>query len=92
MPPPTPLLDGYPTFTANSPDSSYRPQVSMRLRMIRAWSASMSRSPVAGSTPRLDSTSAKWAMSSAVTYREHMRKYTSSVSPTSPSSILVAFR
>ena len=38
IPPPTPLLDGMPTRTANSPEPSYIPQVNMSvLTILTAW-------------------------------------------------------
>lgn len=50
-PPPTPLLAGKPTVSANSPEPSYIPQIAIVALTYLAYSAGNSRSPVCGCTP-----------------------------------------
>lgn len=51
IPPPTPLLDGIPTRTANSPERSYMPQVSIRVFNVRTIFLSRRRFPVVVEIP-----------------------------------------
>ena len=74
MPPPTPLLAGKPTVMANSPEPSYIPQVSISARMALALSGGISCSPEPGQAPWFASTALICAMSTAVTFTEHIRK------------------
>ena len=72
LPPPTPLLGGTPTQTANSPEPSYIPQASIMFLTTFTVCTLNNRRPFSGLTPSLASTRARPAMLSAVTLMEHI--------------------